>query len=72
METSRRELPEDVSFGIGTLLVCRVIEIGKPSKGVVICIYHIYTVQHIHQIEKCLPTRANDQQRQTYRHVYVE
>ena len=35
-KTSRRELSEDVSFGIGTLLVCRVIEVGKPSKGVVI------------------------------------
>ena len=36
LETSLRELSEDVSFGIGTLLVGRAIELGKPPQGDVV------------------------------------
>ena len=33
-ETSRRELSEDVSLGIGNPLGCREIELGKRLRGV--------------------------------------
>ena len=32
-ELSRRELSEDPSCGIGTLIGCRAIELGKPPQG---------------------------------------
>ena len=35
-ETPRREISEDVSFGIGIPLDCRAIGIGKPPQGFVI------------------------------------
>ena len=50
LETSRRELSEDGSFGIGTLLGCRATELGTPSPGV--CGVHRrirYQMHHNHQ-----------------------
>ena len=41
LATSRRELSEGVSFGIGTLLGSGAIELGIPPQGVV-----MYTVVH--------------------------
>ena len=45
LESSRRELSEDVSFGIGSLLGCRAIDLGKPPQGgVIYCT--LYTVAY--------------------------
>ena len=47
MEASRRELSEYVSFGIGTLLVGRAIELGKPpQRGVIYITNHIRYSQY--------------------------
>ena len=43
LEPSRRELSEDVSFGIGTPLGFRAIERGKPPQGGVVYTV-VYTV----------------------------
>ena len=37
LETSRRELLEDVSFGVGTLLVVEQSSLDQPPQGGVIC-----------------------------------
>ena len=50
--TSRRELSEDVSFGIDTLFRCRAVELGKSPKGGV-----IYTVIYLSLIHISEPTR---------------
>ena len=54
METSRRELSEDVPFGIGNIgtlfacLGCRSIELGKPPRGgvlyILIVVHGMYNV----------------------------
>ena len=52
--TSRRELSEDVSFGIDTLFRCRAVELGKSPKGGV-----IYTVIYGHAPRKNMPSSGS-------------
>ena len=60
MEASRRELSEDVSFGIGSLSVVEQSQLGKPPQGV--CV--MYTDEHgtvsiDHHILSVLPCVGN-------------